>query len=144
MLCVLTAFISVIFMETLSFDDVWRTPLMVIGGQFTDFLRTIRSAVEQWFGRVPSCRYCIKRDALTFFAFCLNDGDGDDDKWYYTAMRYWHNDLCYDWERARVCMWYSVFWYVDGPTVLSVNARRTSRFLCCTIIIRFLLLYTCV
>lgn len=80
MLCVLTAFISVIFMETLSFDDVWRTPLMVIGGQFTDFLRTIRSAVEQWFGRVPSCRYCIKRDALTFFAFCLNDGDGDDDK----------------------------------------------------------------
>lgn len=81
MLCVLTAFISVILMETLSFDDVWRTPLMVIGGQFADFLRTIRSAMEEWFGWVASwCRYYIKRDSLTFFAFCLNDGDGDDDK----------------------------------------------------------------
>lgn len=49
MLCVLTAFISVIFMETLLFDDdVWRTPAVVVGGQVTDSLRTIRSAAEEW------------------------------------------------------------------------------------------------
>lgn len=49
MLCVLTAFISVIFMETLSFDDgVWKTPTVVVSGQVTDSHRTIRSATKEW------------------------------------------------------------------------------------------------
>lgn len=50
MLCVLTAFISVIFMETLSFDDgVWKTLTVVVSGQVTDSHRTIRSATKEWF-----------------------------------------------------------------------------------------------
>jgi len=49
----------------------------------------------------------------------------------YTAMRYWHDDLCYVCVCVCICVCGVLCFdtdYIDGQTVLSINARRTRRF----------------